>query len=153
MIIFWLMVNFCISRDCNNSIMEMLIMAYACKTSTARRVVGVIPYLSYSQQCKKLAQCKLNHVCLLISCTLPVTCLILDLLISIASKHILTAGLVFGFCRYSSILTHYKVDLIWPIMKRGIMHIWIEAMSFAFHTSLYLPGFGPLVSYTIHILC
>ena len=47
--------NFCISRDCNNTVMEMLIMAYACKTSTARRVVGVIPYLPYSQQCKMCA--------------------------------------------------------------------------------------------------
>ena len=27
-------------------------MAYACKTSSARRVVGVIPYLPYSRQCK-----------------------------------------------------------------------------------------------------
>ena len=43
---------FSYSRDCNNTIMELLIMAYACKTSTARRVVGVIPYLPYSQQCK-----------------------------------------------------------------------------------------------------
>jgi len=40
------------SKDCNNTVMEMLIMAYACKTSTARRVVGVIPYLPYSQQSK-----------------------------------------------------------------------------------------------------
>lgn len=39
-------------RDCNNIVMEMLIMAYACKTSTARRVIGVIPYMPYSQQCK-----------------------------------------------------------------------------------------------------
>merc|ERR1719245_1343796 len=40
------------SKDCNNTVMEMLIMAYACTTSTARRVVGVIPYLPYSQQSK-----------------------------------------------------------------------------------------------------
>merc|ERR1719195_1750167 len=40
------------TKDCNNTVMEMLIMAYACKTSTARRVVGVIPYLPYSQQSK-----------------------------------------------------------------------------------------------------
>ncbi len=39
-------------RECNNSVMEMLIMAYACKTSSARKVVGVIPYLPYSRQCK-----------------------------------------------------------------------------------------------------
>ena len=40
------------SRDCNNTIMELLIMAYACKTSTAHRIIGVIPYLPYSQQCQ-----------------------------------------------------------------------------------------------------
>lgn len=32
--------------------MELLIMAYACKTSSARSIVGVIPYLPYSKQCK-----------------------------------------------------------------------------------------------------
>lgn len=37
----------------NNSIMEMLIMAYACKTSSAKKIVGVIPYLPYSKQCKR----------------------------------------------------------------------------------------------------
>ena len=30
----------------------MLIMAYACKTSSARKIVGVIPYLPYCKQCK-----------------------------------------------------------------------------------------------------
>lgn len=40
------------SMDCNNSIMEMLIMAYACKTSSAKQIVGVIPYIPYSKQCK-----------------------------------------------------------------------------------------------------
>lgn len=39
-------------RDVNNNIMELLIMAYACKTSSARSIVGVIPYLPYSKQCK-----------------------------------------------------------------------------------------------------
>lgn len=32
--------------------MELLILAYACKTSSARSIVGVIPYLPYSKQCK-----------------------------------------------------------------------------------------------------
>jgi len=40
------------TKDVNNNIMEMLIMAYACKTSSARSIVGVIPYLPYSKQCK-----------------------------------------------------------------------------------------------------
>ncbi|KAG1679213.1 Phosphoribosyl pyrophosphate synthase-associated protein 2 [Nymphon striatum] len=40
------------SKDVNNNIMELLIMAYACKTSDARNIVGVIPYLPYSKQSK-----------------------------------------------------------------------------------------------------
>ncbi|XP_012266426.1 phosphoribosyl pyrophosphate synthase-associated protein 2 isoform X1 [Athalia rosae] len=40
------------SKDVNNNIMELLIMAYACKTSSAKSIVGVIPYLPYSKQCK-----------------------------------------------------------------------------------------------------
>lgn len=40
------------TKDVNNNIMELLIMAYACKTSSARSIVGVIPYLPYSKQSK-----------------------------------------------------------------------------------------------------
>ncbi|ENN70623.1 phosphoribosyl pyrophosphate synthase-associated protein 2 isoform X1 [Dendroctonus ponderosae] len=40
------------TKDVNNNIMEMLIMAYALKTSSANSIVGVIPYLPYSKQCK-----------------------------------------------------------------------------------------------------
>ncbi|XP_051171066.1 phosphoribosyl pyrophosphate synthase-associated protein 2 [Leptopilina boulardi] len=40
------------TKDVNNNIMELLIMAYACKTSSAKNIVGVIPYLPYSKQCK-----------------------------------------------------------------------------------------------------
>jgi len=32
--------------------MELLIIAYACKTSCARNIVGVIPYLPYCKQSK-----------------------------------------------------------------------------------------------------
>ncbi|XP_037094381.1 LOW QUALITY PROTEIN: phosphoribosyl pyrophosphate synthase-associated protein 2-like [Pollicipes pollicipes] len=32
--------------------MELLVMAYACKTSSARNIIGVIPYLPYSKQSK-----------------------------------------------------------------------------------------------------
>ena len=32
--------------------MEMLILAYACKTASARKIVGVVPYLPYSKQSK-----------------------------------------------------------------------------------------------------
>lgn len=32
-------------RDVNNNIMELLIMAYTCKTSAAKNIIGVIPYL------------------------------------------------------------------------------------------------------------
>ncbi|XP_077979395.1 phosphoribosyl pyrophosphate synthase-associated protein 2-like isoform X2 [Glandiceps talaboti] len=38
------------TKDVNNSIMELLIMTYCAKTSCAKRVVGVIPYLPYSKQ-------------------------------------------------------------------------------------------------------
>ncbi|CAB0031545.1 unnamed protein product [Trichogramma brassicae] len=40
------------TKDVNNNIMELLIMAYACKTSCAKSIVGVVPYLPYSKQCK-----------------------------------------------------------------------------------------------------
>ncbi|XP_018493667.1 phosphoribosyl pyrophosphate synthase-associated protein 2 [Galendromus occidentalis] len=40
------------SKDVNNSIMELLIMAYCCRTSAARNIVAVIPYLPYSKQSK-----------------------------------------------------------------------------------------------------
>ncbi|XP_064477863.1 phosphoribosyl pyrophosphate synthase-associated protein 2-like isoform X2 [Ornithodoros turicata] len=40
------------TNDVNNNIMELLIMAYACKTSCARNIVGVVPYLPYSKQSK-----------------------------------------------------------------------------------------------------
>ncbi|ESN93914.1 hypothetical protein HELRODRAFT_87916 [Helobdella robusta] len=38
------------TKNVNNDIMEMLILAYACKTSSARSIVGVVPYLPYSKQ-------------------------------------------------------------------------------------------------------
>lgn len=40
------------SRDVNNDVMELLIIAYACKTSSARNIVGVLPYLPYCKQSK-----------------------------------------------------------------------------------------------------
>ncbi|XP_040570463.1 phosphoribosyl pyrophosphate synthase-associated protein 1 isoform X4 [Lepeophtheirus salmonis] len=51
------------SRDVNNTIMELLIMCYACKTSSCNKVIGVIPYMPYSQQSKMVKRgaivCKL----------------------------------------------------------------------------------------------
>nr|XP_046266333.1 phosphoribosyl pyrophosphate synthase-associated protein 1-like isoform X2 [Scatophagus argus] len=41
-----------IPRDVNTAIMELLIMAYALKTSCANNIIGVIPYFPYSKQCK-----------------------------------------------------------------------------------------------------
>nr|XP_014344774.1 PREDICTED: phosphoribosyl pyrophosphate synthase-associated protein 2 isoform X2 [Latimeria chalumnae] len=41
-----------IAEDVNTTIMELLIMVYACKTSCARSIIGVIPYFPYSKQCK-----------------------------------------------------------------------------------------------------
>ncbi|RWS03041.1 Phosphoribosyl pyrophosphate synthase-associated protein 2-like protein [Dinothrombium tinctorium] len=40
------------TKDVNNNIMELLIMSYACKTSSANSIVAVIPYLPYSKQSK-----------------------------------------------------------------------------------------------------
>uniref|UniRef100_A0A8C2IQQ6 Phosphoribosyl pyrophosphate synthase-associated protein 2 n=2 Tax=Cyprinus carpio TaxID=7962 RepID=A0A8C2IQQ6_CYPCA len=41
-----------VSKDVNTTIMELLIMVYACRTSCARNIIGVIPYFPYSKQCK-----------------------------------------------------------------------------------------------------
>ncbi|XP_075898792.1 phosphoribosyl pyrophosphate synthase-associated protein 1-like [Nelusetta ayraudi] len=41
-----------IPRDVNTAVMELLIMAYALKTSCAKNIIGVIPYFPYSKQCK-----------------------------------------------------------------------------------------------------
>ncbi|CAF0801752.1 unnamed protein product [Brachionus calyciflorus] len=40
------------SKEPNDNIMELLIMCYACKTSCARNIICVIPYLPYSKQSK-----------------------------------------------------------------------------------------------------
>ena len=40
------------SRNVNDVIMELLIMAYACKTSNCKNIVGILPCLPYSQQTK-----------------------------------------------------------------------------------------------------
>lgn len=40
------------SKEPNDNIMELLIMCYACKTSSARNIIGVMPYLPYSKQSK-----------------------------------------------------------------------------------------------------
>ncbi|XP_016375331.1 B-cell receptor CD22-like [Sinocyclocheilus rhinocerous] len=40
------------AKDVNTAIMELLIMAYALKTSCAKNIIGVIPYFPYSKQCK-----------------------------------------------------------------------------------------------------
>uniref|UniRef100_A0AC34FHV3 Ribose-phosphate pyrophosphokinase N-terminal domain-containing protein n=1 Tax=Panagrolaimus sp. ES5 TaxID=591445 RepID=A0AC34FHV3_9BILA len=42
------------SKDVNNNIMELLIMIYACKTSSSKSVTVVMPYLPYSKQCRML---------------------------------------------------------------------------------------------------
>ncbi|KAG8433271.1 hypothetical protein GDO86_017527 [Hymenochirus boettgeri] len=41
-----------VSKDVNTTIMELLIMVYACRTSCAKTISGVIPYFPYSKQCK-----------------------------------------------------------------------------------------------------
>ena len=44
--------NVPICRNVNDDIMELMLMAYACRTSSARNIVGVIPYLPYCKQSK-----------------------------------------------------------------------------------------------------
>ncbi|XP_061426098.1 phosphoribosyl pyrophosphate synthase-associated protein 2 isoform X1 [Lethenteron reissneri] len=39
-------------RDVNTAVMELLIMTYACKTSAARNIIGVVPYFPYSKHSK-----------------------------------------------------------------------------------------------------
>ncbi|XP_077354900.1 phosphoribosyl pyrophosphate synthase-associated protein 2 isoform X2 [Festucalex cinctus] len=41
-----------VSKDVNTTIMEMLILVYACRTSCAKSITGVLPYFPYSKQCK-----------------------------------------------------------------------------------------------------
>ncbi|KAL7979370.1 hypothetical protein Chor_015394 [Crotalus horridus] len=41
-----------VSKDVNTTVMELLIMVYACKTSCAKSIIGVVPYFPYSKQCK-----------------------------------------------------------------------------------------------------
>ncbi|XP_025763814.1 phosphoribosyl pyrophosphate synthase-associated protein 1 isoform X4 [Oreochromis niloticus] len=41
-----------ITEDVNTAVMELLVMAYALKTSCAKNIIGVIPYFPYSKQCK-----------------------------------------------------------------------------------------------------
>ncbi|KAG7256010.1 hypothetical protein CRUP_014634 [Coryphaenoides rupestris] len=49
-----------IPRDVNTAIMELLVMAYALKTSCAKNIIGVIPYFPYSKQCKMRK--RLTHI-------------------------------------------------------------------------------------------
>uniref|UniRef100_A0A1I7YN69 Pribosyltran_N domain-containing protein n=1 Tax=Steinernema glaseri TaxID=37863 RepID=A0A1I7YN69_9BILA len=42
------------TKDVNNDIMELMILIYACKTSMARTITVILPYLPYSKQCRML---------------------------------------------------------------------------------------------------
>uniref|UniRef100_A0AC34QYC5 Ribose-phosphate pyrophosphokinase N-terminal domain-containing protein n=1 Tax=Panagrolaimus sp. JU765 TaxID=591449 RepID=A0AC34QYC5_9BILA len=42
------------TNEVNNNIMELLIMIYACRTSSCKTVTVVMPYLPYSKQCRML---------------------------------------------------------------------------------------------------
>lgn len=39
-------------KDVNDALFEMQLIAYACKTAAAHSIIGVMPYLPYSRQCK-----------------------------------------------------------------------------------------------------
>ncbi|KAF8560698.1 hypothetical protein P879_07306 [Paragonimus westermani] len=41
------------TKDVNNDIMELLILAYSAKSACARKVIAVVPYLPYSKQSKR----------------------------------------------------------------------------------------------------
>ncbi|CBY10047.1 unnamed protein product [Oikopleura dioica] len=41
-----------VSHNVNDALMEMMLMAYACKSACAKSVIGVLPYLPYSKQCR-----------------------------------------------------------------------------------------------------
>lgn len=41
------------TKDVNNDIMELLILAHASRTACARKVVAVMPYLPYCKQSKR----------------------------------------------------------------------------------------------------
>lgn len=45
-------INVLFLRDVNTAVMELLVMAYTLKTSSAQNIIGVIPYFPYSKQCK-----------------------------------------------------------------------------------------------------
>lgn len=45
-------INVLCLRDVNTAVMELLVMAYTLKTSSAQNIIGVIPYFPYSKQCK-----------------------------------------------------------------------------------------------------
>uniref|UniRef100_A0A1I8BR61 Pribosyltran_N domain-containing protein n=1 Tax=Meloidogyne hapla TaxID=6305 RepID=A0A1I8BR61_MELHA len=41
-----------LAENVNNNVMEMLILIYACKTSMAKTITVVLPYMPYSKQCR-----------------------------------------------------------------------------------------------------
>lgn len=67
-------------RDVNNNVMELMILIYACKTSMAKTITVILPYLPYSKQCRMLRRsaipgklvadmiCKAGARCLSILC-------------------------------------------------------------------------------------
>ncbi|XP_063315070.1 phosphoribosyl pyrophosphate synthase-associated protein 1 isoform X2 [Pelobates fuscus] len=69
-----------IPRDVNTAIMELLIMAYALKTSCAKNIIGVIPYFPYSKQSKMRKRGS-------------IVCKLLASMLSNAGKYIITMDL------------------------------------------------------------
>lgn len=41
-------------RDVNNNVMELMVLIYACKTSMAKNITVILPYMPYSKQCRML---------------------------------------------------------------------------------------------------
>ncbi|KAA3675961.1 uncharacterized protein DEA37_0014803 [Paragonimus westermani] len=69
------------TKDVNNDIMELLILAYSAKSACARKVIAVVPYLPYSKQSKRRKRG-------------PITCkLLAKMLCSSGINHMITLDL------------------------------------------------------------
>ena len=60
------------ARNVNDIIMELLIMAYACRTSNCRSIIGVLPCLPYSQQTKERQSLPTKKLRKLAICYFPI---------------------------------------------------------------------------------
>ena len=91
-------------RNVNDDIMEMLIYAYACRTASARKIVGVMPYMPYSKQSKMRKRGSI--VCKLVASMLEK-----------AGQE----GLLLNLC--SEISWYFRVDVTCILIFKGIIYL------------------------------